>query len=92
MTASFMTKSEFDAAIFLLCQTHKCSATSGFRTQKHNMYVGGHFKSQHLTGMACDIIPDSWPAVTQELLTHFKRNNLNFLIEKTHIHVYVRSA
>lgn len=80
-----MTASKFLELILLTCMKHKCSVSSWIRTEKHNEKVGGSSNSQHLLGLAVDLVPDDtdWDPIVIDLL----RLGLKAIKEKDHIHV-----
>jgi len=85
-------KFEFLARIDVICAIFRCSVTSGNRTRKRNILVGGHENSQHLVaegGLACDLVPDYWPP-KNELLVALHQAGLRFLVESDHVHVQAR--
>lgn len=85
-----MTPIEFAAKLLELCIRENCSVTSWYRTKLRNAYVGGKHTSQHLIGLAADVVPDTWPVVSLQFLTKCSDLQLKVIIEKTHVHVYVR--
>ncbi len=65
------------------------SATSSFRTAKHNADVGGVYNSLHLQNLAVDVVLDL--AVDLERLKSLcDTENLYFLDEKDHYHLSVQ--
>lgn len=62
------------------------SVTSWWRTERHNRLIGGSPHSQHLTGLAADLVPDkadSYPA----LEINARSFGLTTLHETDHLHV-----
>ena len=76
---------DFLELILLTCMKHKCSVSSWIRTPKHNKKVGGSSNSQHMLGLAVDLVPDGtdWDPIVQDL----RRFGLVAVIESDHIHV-----
>lgn len=78
--------SEFNEKIMMICMKHNCSVTSGYRTEKRNRMVGGHPDSQHLLGLAADIVPDDWDSA-DDIVFDCHRMGLIAIVEKTHVHI-----
>lgn len=76
----------------LLCLRSKFdfSVTSWFRSEAHNVEVGGLPKSLHLTGLAVDVVLDS--AFTTDLFRSYcKSIGVYVYDEGDHLHLYERS-
>ena len=54
-----MTRTEFIDTVLTLTTVCNISCTSWFRSKARNESVGGHENSLHLTGNACDVVPDT---------------------------------
>ena len=78
---------DFLERVVNVCFGNQCSVTSWIRTPKRNESKGGKPASHHLTGFAVDIVPDSWPAITPELMSALTSAKLHYLVESDHIHV-----
>jgi hypothetical protein len=80
------TPEAFAQRVCLLCRNHGISITSWWRTPFRNELVGGKPGSQHLIGMAVDLVLD--PAIDQrDLLSLIRQLGLHYLEEGDHIHV-----
>lgn len=76
----------FEDKIRLLAILFPLSVTSWLRSRKHNAQVGGAANSQHLSGLAMDIVLDDTNQ-TAEFLTWAQRQGLQTIMEGDHIHV-----
>jgi hypothetical protein len=81
-----MTLNTFIMLISALCTIHDCSVTSWIRTAKRNAAVGGTPHSRHISGFACDLVPDV-PNERQELIRHAQLLGLQPVDEGDHIHI-----
>lgn len=84
-----MTLTDFSQKVAVLCLRHNCSVTSWFRTDMFNEMIDGSSpSSQHLLGLAVDIVPDEeddWDVVMLDA----RRLGLIAIPEIDHIHVQV---
>jgi hypothetical protein len=76
----------FEDKIRLLAVLFPLSVTSWLRSRKHNAAVGGVPNSQHLAGVAVDIVLDDTNQ-TAEFVTWATRQHLQVIIEGDHLHV-----
>lgn len=86
--------SVFAVKILQLCLLHDCSVSSWVRTAKRNASVGGSIYSQHLLGLAVDLVPDE-PAKIPDIMRDARRLDLVPIDEwehKKHIHVQAMKA
>lgn len=77
----------FDDKVLALCLIYDCSETSGFRTEKRNVLVGGAPRSRHKDALARDIVPDDRDQ-TDEVVHAAERLGLWVLVESDHIHLH----
>jgi hypothetical protein len=63
------------------------SATSSFRTAKHNHDVGGVPHSAHLAGLAVDVIYDDPTPTQAERQEWARRLGLKLIVEGDHDHL-----
>ena len=67
--------------------------SSWYRTPEHNRRVGGHPESQHLAGLAIDVVlPGSDPGFNPQLAFDLERVGLVPVREPTHLHVQAFAA
>jgi hypothetical protein len=58
------------------------TVTSWYRSPTENALVGGHVESQHLLGLAIDVVALPTPSLDQA-----RRNGLVVVVESTHAHL-----
>jgi hypothetical protein len=76
----------FEDKIRLLAVLFPLSVTSWLRSRKHNAAVGGVPNSQHLAGLAVDVVLDD-PNQNGGFLLWAERQHLQVIIEGDHLHV-----
>lgn len=86
-----MTAGKFFEIVIELCLLHHGSITSGIRTVKRNLIVGGTKHSHHLSGFALDVVLDDW-IDKRPFIDAAKKAGLVVIDEvadKNHLHVHV---
>lgn len=83
-----MKRAEFLDNVVFLCERHRASETSGFRTRQRNAAVKGKPRSRHLTGYGRDVVLD---LRTPETISAFKVDALELgirvVVEEDHLHL-----
>ena len=82
---SFLLHERFLSAVLALCIAFRFSVTSWIRTPKRNVEVGGSMRSNHLMGLAVDIVIES-PDIDGFIL-FAKRLGLKVIKERDHYHL-----
>lgn len=82
---------EFRFAVLVLCSVFDGSETSGHRTRKRNIKVGGAANSRHLRGLAMDVVLDNKRANGKPFVAACKALGIKVLDEKDHFHLSVAS-
>ena len=80
------TTMEFLNALLELCENYKLSVTSWLRSKEHNAAIDGVPNSQHLKGLAVDVVLDD-PTLALTFMQEAVHFGLQATNEKTHIHV-----
>lgn len=81
-----MSLSDFYVLIFALCRIFGGSTTSGIRSIKRNILVGGVPDSKHLTGFGVDIVLDD-PKKRVAFIAAVEAVGLRAIDEGDHMHV-----
>jgi hypothetical protein len=76
----------FEDKIRLLAILFPLSVTSWLRSRKHNAQVGGVANSQHLAGVAVDVVLDDTNQ-TAEFINWAQQQHLQVIVEGDHLHV-----
>jgi hypothetical protein len=85
--ATVVSPADFTDAVMRYAALTGASATSWFRTVKHNGEVGGVAHSAHVAGLAVDVVYDP-PMPTAEWRTDWARRlGLRLVIEGDHDHL-----
>jgi len=87
----FSRQISFHIYLLYLQKKYDLRITSYIRSKKHNADVGGHQKSQHLTGLAADVVLPNKDRKTA-LLEDIKIFEMTAIDEGDHIHIqYAKS-
>jgi hypothetical protein len=81
-----MTHADFADAVLTYASLTNASATSWFRTPKHNGGVGGVTHSAHLAGLAVDVVYDA-PLAEAMRQGWASRFGLRLIVEGDHDHL-----
>ncbi len=81
---------DFIEAVQIICHKHNCSVSSWIRTDKRNRMVGGSPNSQHLLGLAMDLIPDDWDDA-DDIVFDCHRLGLIAVVERNRNHIHVQA-
>jgi len=84
-----MTHSEFALIVAALAESHACSVTSWWRSERRNHLVGGHQNSYHLRGLAADFTFDT-PNDRAEFIERARNYPLDVVPEDDHVHIEPR--
>lgn len=76
----------FAEKIAVLRARYYFSVTSWWRTEKRNRAVGGAANSQHLNGLAVDVVLDD-PKDQENFVADCAGLGLNVIVEGDHLHV-----
>lgn len=73
-------------AVRTLCQLHRLSVTSWWRSPARNKSVGGTRNSRHLMGLGVDLVPDVGES-RAEVMATARKLGLQVVDEQDHIHI-----
>lgn len=82
--------SDFLNKILVVSYKNNCSVSSWIRTDKRNRLVGGSPTSQHLIGLAVDLVPDDWNDEKQ-IVDDCIRLGLVPVVERSKNHIHVQA-